>query len=106
MDAKTQHIIDEVKKVVLSFDENSKLVLFGSRARGDFHEESDWDFLMLTSLDAGWGLRMNISDKIFKIELEENTCIQVMVRNEKEWEEGLYTVMPIYKNIKNEGITL
>jgi len=27
--------------------EYSKILLFGSRARGDFREESDWDFLIV-----------------------------------------------------------
>ena len=34
---------------MLSIDENGKLIMFGSRARGDFNEKSDWDFLMLTT---------------------------------------------------------
>lgn len=30
-----------------------EISLFGSRARGDFHPESDWDFLVLVSDNAG-----------------------------------------------------
>ena len=35
-----------VKEKILEIDKNAEVILFGSRARGDFHEESDWDFLV------------------------------------------------------------
>lgn len=40
-------ILEEIKRVVLQVDFDAEVVLFGSRARGDFHEESDWDLLVL-----------------------------------------------------------
>jgi predicted nucleotidyltransferase len=36
-------ILKEIKKTVLNVDSEAEVVLFGSRARGDFHDESDWD---------------------------------------------------------------
>ncbi len=41
-------IIKKVKEIVDRFDSHADIVLFGSRARGDYHEESDWDFLILS----------------------------------------------------------
>jgi len=47
--------------------EIDKIILFGSRARGDFREDSDWDILIVTKekLD-----REKESDFRFKIVLE------------------------------------
>ena len=41
-------ILNSIKKVAASvLPEGSSLYLYGSRARGDYHEGSDWDLLLL-----------------------------------------------------------
>ncbi len=41
-----------IKIQVLKEDENASLILFGSRARGDYREDSDWDVLVITKKEA------------------------------------------------------
>ncbi len=36
-----------VKQEVTKIDPKAEIILFGSRARGDFRMDSDWDFLVL-----------------------------------------------------------
>ena len=44
---KTQ-VIDNIRQVAARvLPKGSALYLYGSRARGDFHEDSDWDLLLL-----------------------------------------------------------
>ncbi len=100
-----QHIINKIKTAVLSIDENGKLIMFGSRARGDFNEQSDWDFLMLTSKNIEPVLKRRVIDKILEIELDENICVQMLLRNNLDWD-NKYSVTPIYKNIQQEGIVI
>ena len=41
-------VIDNIKEVARQvLPKGSVLYLYGSRARGDFHVESDWDLLLL-----------------------------------------------------------
>ena len=41
-------VIDNIRQVASSvLPQGSKLFLYGSRARGDAREDSDWDFLLL-----------------------------------------------------------
>ena len=40
-------IEDVARKYSIEID---RIILFGSRARGDFREDSDWDFLIITKL--------------------------------------------------------
>lgn len=41
-------IISNIQQVAASvLPKGSSLYLYGSRARGDYHEESDWDLLLL-----------------------------------------------------------
>ena len=36
-----EYIIAAVKKIIYRYDEDADVILFGSRARGDWHGESD-----------------------------------------------------------------
>ena len=40
-------LMTEVKKIVNQQSPNAKLILFGSRARGNAKPDSDWDILIL-----------------------------------------------------------
>ena len=49
--------LDLIKQVILEEAgrlgvEVEKIILFGSRARGDYREDSDWDILIVVSEDA------------------------------------------------------
>ncbi|HEY6976714.1 MAG TPA: nucleotidyltransferase domain-containing protein [Chitinophagaceae bacterium] len=41
-------ILRSIKSAILKIVPDASIILFGSRARGDWHEESDWDILILT----------------------------------------------------------
>jgi predicted nucleotidyltransferase len=43
-----KEILEKLKGILNEMNmKYSKILLFGSRARGDFREESDWDFLIV-----------------------------------------------------------
>ena len=45
---KKDSVIEMIKKVAANvLPDNSSLYLYGSRARGDNHKDSDWDLLLL-----------------------------------------------------------
>ena len=96
-------IINKIKEAVLAVDNTSKLVLYGSRARGDYKEDSDWDFLVLTSKKIQPAFKREMIDKITEVEVAENICIQLLLRNMIDWEEW-NGIIPVYKNIKKDGI--
>lgn len=87
-------------------DTTASVILFGSRARGDAENESDWDFLVLAQqTDTDW-----LSDKLRKIiqrevELKYNVAISLIVKNATLWQSD-YTVTNIYESINEEGILL
>jgi predicted nucleotidyltransferase len=50
-----EDILDRLKKILFDLKvEYSRILMFGSRARGDFNEDSDWDFMIIVkeALDA------------------------------------------------------
>ncbi len=84
-------------------DHLRKIILFGSHARGDYHQGSDYDFLVVVDrkekyireavLDAG----VEIMDKYYEL-------VGCIVCDEKEWE--FKKRFPIGLNILKEGIEL
>ncbi len=95
-----------VKELVQLMDKTVQTILFGSRARGDAVNESDWDFLVLTNEadteKLAAQLRKVIREKIELIYLES---ISLIVKNNKVWRDD-YWVTNIYESIGEEGIVL
>lgn len=51
MKRKTIKLLQLIKRKVLEINPNAKILLYGSRARGTEHNESDWDLLILLDKD-------------------------------------------------------
>ena len=104
--AEAKEIAREIKKIVLKYDSHASVILFGSRARGDAADESDWDFLVLTDVGDTESLAA-ILRKNFRTKLESrlNIVISLMVKNRKAWEDD-YAVTNIYESIAEEGVAL
>ena len=55
----TRDVLELIRKVVLEEAGRlgiriEKIILFGSRARGDYREDSDWDILVVVHKRPGW----------------------------------------------------
>jgi predicted nucleotidyltransferase len=57
-----EQFLSVVKRTVLAIDPQAEIWLFGSRARGDFRDDSDGDFLVFTHNDLSGGKRWTFSD--------------------------------------------
>jgi predicted nucleotidyltransferase len=99
-----QQVLQLVKKAVHEVDDKAEIILFGSRARGDFHKESDWDFLILIEKTEEWEIWQSIRRRLFYTELETEEIFNTVVHNKKEW--GKFIFSPLYKFISEEGITI
>ena len=94
-------MIDTLKRVAREvLPEHSKLYLYGSRARGDASEDSDWGLLILLdkpniTLDdfnvaypfreAGWDMGEEINPQVYSMD---------------EWKR--YSFTPFYKNVEHD----
>lgn len=79
------------------------LILFGSRARGDAREHSDYDFLVIVDKKT-----KEIKEKIIDVEVdtlnEFDKLTSSLVWEESEW--SLKKRFPIGRNILKDGILL
>lgn len=105
MKATDKEILSQIKQVVLAVDAEAELILFGSRARGDYKEDSDWDVLVLSENKVDGELKRKISDSIFDISLNHSAAISTLVVNKNNWYKK-YSGYPLFFEVKKEGIQL
>lgn len=96
--------LQQVKRSVLEIDPQAEVWLFGSRARGDAREDSDWDFLVFTENDLTGGRRWQFTDHLFETELETGRMISTIVWPQQE--RFRYAATDLYANVMDEGIKL
>lgn len=101
---KRDYILSSVKQRISRIDPGIKIILFGSRARNEAKNDSDWDFLILTKHALTIELKNRILDELFETELETDEVLTGIIQNEKVWSE--YSETPIYKHILTDGIAI
>ncbi len=97
-------ILQQVKATVRQIDPLAEVILFGSRARGDAREDSDWDFLVLTSYPLNRKNKYVIVDTVFEqVELVTGEVITLILREKVKWY-NKYSVTPLFQRIEEDGI--
>jgi uncharacterized protein len=97
-------IIYQVKESVRKIDPKAKVILFGSKARGDSKKDSDWDFLILTSQKVNEKLKRTIRENLIDTELEAEEVISTIIYSKKSWLN--YKNTPLFESINSEGIEI
>jgi predicted nucleotidyltransferase len=98
-------IVSMIRKLVKEIDPTAKIILFGSRARGDERPDSDWDIIILIDSKADIDTEKIFRHKLFDLELETGVAISTFVYNKYEWN-SKYRITPLYKNVSREGIII
>lgn len=97
-----------VKNVKAILKENlSKLIVYGSYARGDYHSNSDIDVMILTPLSKEEieHVENDIYDLAFELELESGIVVNPVIENESHYKYWL-GALPFYNNVEKEGIVI
>ena len=100
-----EEILAAIKEKILSVVPDAKIMLFGSRARGDWHEESDWDILVLTEQEVTHELDDKVFKAVYPITLEIFNPINFILVNENDWlNNPAYYALSL--GIKNEKMAI
>lgn len=102
--------IEKLKNELLKIDGVVKVILFGSKVRGDFPRkssiksgESDIDILIIIK-DLSY--KDAVIKCVSKIELEHDIVLSPVIYTLKEYETNLKLKSPFFERIENEGISL
>ena len=81
------------------------VILFGSQARGDARDDSDWDVLILLDKD-----RISPSDydqytyPLRELGWDMGECVNTVLYTKRDWQKE--TASPFYQNVEKEGIRI
>ena len=99
-------ITEYVSRIRVRFtDRILSVTLFGSKARGDAHAESDIDLLVLVGAENNefrselWRIASDVS-------LEYNVVLSARVFGQTRWAEVQRTRLPFYREIIADGVPL
>lgn len=79
------------------------IYLFGSRARCDFYEDSDYDVIVLVGKKTT-ELRDKIREIAWEVGWENDALISVFIYEKERFEKDKYE--PLFMNVRKEGILL
>jgi len=103
---KKEKIIRKIIAVVNKTAPDSELFLYGSRARGDFKNKSDWDILILVNSDnLSFDFETKFMDELYEIEIETGEIISPLIYTKKEWTEDR-SITPLYENILKDSLKI
>lgn len=108
--------MEEKRNILLAFSRDvrsilgntlSKIIVYGSYARGEQQENSDIDIMILTTLSDVEieAAERKIFDLAFNYEMDHGVVINPVIKNEEHFNYWL-GALPFYDNVKKDGITL
>ena len=99
-------LLEKVKRAVMQIEPSAEIILYGSRAREDFHEGSDWDFLILVDGIVDAVRTDRVRHAIYDVELETNEILSSIIKSRQEWHSPKFRIIPLHENVDREGIVL
>jgi predicted nucleotidyltransferase len=105
MKRRTKYILQRVKHNISEIDPTAKVILFGSRARGDERKDSDWDILVLTGYPVDLEKERKFRNHLYDLELETGEPFSLFAYSESDWN-SRQKITPFYFIVVKEGVEL
>lgn len=83
-----------------------QVILFGSKARGQDDPESDIDLLVLTSRPLPWKEQAEMIWAMSPLQRKHDVIVSLVVAASREWNEGVYQVLPIRREVDRDGVAV
>lgn len=99
-------VLRRCKNAVIDVAGDADLILYGSRARGDAKEHSDYDILVVVDGLVDMPLKERILANVYPLLLETGRMLTLIIYSKEQWDSPLYRAMPLHKNIDREGLLI
>ena len=102
---KREKIVNLIRETIHETDPTAQIMLYGSRARGDAREDSDWDVLAIVDKP-----RLSVKDRgnlqytVWAKGLDVGEQINVLTYTKQQWEQAPPSLFKY--NVMKEGIRL
>ena len=108
----SHEVLKLIKQIILEEAESlgvrvEKIILFGSRARGDYREESDYDILIVVEGKPDRRIRRLLSARIgARVAHELLVPVDVIVTTRERWQKYSRVVGSIEEVAASEGVSV
>lgn len=99
-------LLKRCKEAIRRVVPDADVILYGSWARGDAGEYSDYDILVLVNGAAGAAMDEKFVENVYPLELETGAMLTLITYNKQQWDSALYRAMPFHRNVEREGVVL
>jgi predicted nucleotidyltransferase len=99
-------LLERIRNTLQALDPTARIILYGSRARGDAQPDSDWDLLILLDGPVERHRAAAIHHQLYHLELETDAVLSALVLSKEEWDSPLSRAMPFHTNVVSEGLEL
>lgn len=83
-----------------------RVILFGSKARGDGTADSDIDLLILTRGEPPKGMSAEMWHRFWQIQKSRNVMLSTVIVPIEQWEHGVYQAMLLKQEVERDGVVL
>lgn len=89
-------------------DDAQLVMLFGSKARGDFDDQSDLDVLVVVRFpnEDYWRHWQQIADMAWEVEFEHDVVLTTIIRAPAAFKQMQRDRLLLYRNIEQDGVRL
>lgn len=84
----------------------NKIIIFGSRARGDYRKDSDWDFLVVIDKEIEQREKREIASEIRKNLVYSGMTADIIIISEKYYQERIHDIGNIVYYAVKEGMAV
>ena len=103
---KRTEVVKQISQTIHRIAPTATVILYGSEARGDAHEDSDIDVLILLDGDhRDLKHEDELAGELYNIELATGILVSPMIMLRKQWENRPFKT-PFYVNVMNEGVRI
>jgi predicted nucleotidyltransferase len=96
----------KIKDNILAVDPQAEVWLYGSRSRGDAHEDSDWDVLVLSPQDTLSVKEEGVFiDHMTDLMIETGQVVHLFAYGKSDWHTR-HRITPFYQNVSREAVRL
>ncbi len=99
-----EEILQEIKRRVLALEPEAEVWLYGSRARGDYNDNSDWDLIVIVPRELNYKQKQKIHYTIYDFGMEIGELFSIFIHTRKQWEK--YKFIPFRQEVEKEKIVL
>jgi predicted nucleotidyltransferase len=100
-------LLAKIKEAIREVESDSRIILFGSRARGDASPESDWDLVVIVEGPVDLAREVALWDRLFDMMLDDPSfpVVQALMFDRADWERRL-SGPGLAARVTREGIEL